>query len=332
MSSWSLHVLLVLAGVLPRSAVRLSGVQDRKGTRHSALLKQEPLGGSTGELSLDSRKEKIHPDWATERLTLNRLSVFSFVQVEEKPRPPAADGPKTGHWLLGAVSRRGSVRSNVVRLDDVMRARQLGEKQARQEAPRFCRAELSGRLSELSGKGSGAQLTLGMNLVLDAQREGEPTAWIVVGDRAFFPPDAARAGVDLSALAVVRAPDSRAGLGAAARLARCGAFGLIVIDLTGGEGDGTTRRSRRRRHRVATAHLSRLVGLAQNHDTAVLFLTCKTEDQPSLDSLISMRGKASRGDALGNGRFQCAMETVKDKRRGPRWKHRAQCVGPAGLW
>lgn len=219
------------------------------------------------------------------------------------------------------------MRSNVVRLDDVMRARQLGEEQARREAPRLCRAELAGRLSELSGQGNGAQLTFGMNLVLDAQREGEPTAWIVVGDRAFFPPDAARTGIDLDALAVIRAPRARAALSAAARLARSGAFGLIVIDLTG----GSFQKGRTQQH-VPTAHLSRLVGLAQKNDTAVLFLTQKTNEQPSLDSLISLRGTVCRGDALGNGRFQCVMEAAKDKRRGPRWKHRTQCVGPAGLW
>jgi recombination protein RecA len=176
---------------------------------------------------------------------------------------------------------------------------------------------LSGRLAELSSDGAAAPLTLAFGLVLDAQRRGEPTAWITGMESAFFPPDAAEGGVDLLALAVVRVPALRQALRAAEHLARSGAFGLLVLDL-GGEA------------RVPSAALTRLAGLAARHETLVLFLTRKKGAHPSLGSLISLRGTATR-EPRGNGRFSCRVHALKDKRRGPGWSHAELCRGPAGL-
>lgn len=176
---------------------------------------------------------------------------------------------------------------------------------------------VAGRFVELSGQGSTATLTLAFGLVLDAQQHGEPVAWITPRESCFYPPDAADGGVDLEALAVVRVPDRRAVARAADRLLRSGAFGLVVLDLG------------------ATAELpiplqARLAGLAQYHHTALVALTARGQESPSLGSLISLRVIAERR-RLSEDRFACTLTVLKDKRRGPTWTHQEVCRGPAGL-
>ena len=140
--------------------------------------------------------------------------------------------------------------------------------------PVWSPAELSGRLCELSTVGNApAALTAAFGLVLDAQRAGEPTAWITTTADTFFPPDVAASGVDLTALIVVRVPDTRAAGRAADRLLRAGAFGLVVLDL----GRGVT---------LATGLQGRLVQLALKHDAVVLCLTEKSSAVPSLGSHV----------------------------------------------
>ena len=46
----------------------------------------------------------------------------------------------------------------------------------------------SGRLIEISGNRASASLTLAFRLVHEAQRQGEPVAWISRRDSVFFPP------------------------------------------------------------------------------------------------------------------------------------------------
>lgn len=183
---------------------------------------------------------------------------------------------------------------------------------------RWSRAELSGRLCELSTPGSApAALTAAFALVLDAQRTGEPTAWIAAAADTFFPPDVAASGVDLAALIVVRVPDARSAGRAADRLLRSGGFGLVVLDLG--------------RDAVLTAGLQgRLVRLALKHAAAVICLTEKSSAAPSLGSLVSLRAEAQRR-RRGADDFSCGITTLKDKRRGPGWSHREVYRGPDGL-
>jgi recombination protein RecA len=179
-------------------------------------------------------------------------------------------------------------------------------------------SRLSGRIVEISGQGAAAPLTVAFGLVLQAQREAEPAAWITLRASSFFPPDAAEGGVDLSALAVVRVLDARAAGRAADHLVRSGGFGLVVIDL-GAAGAG----------RLAAPLLTRLLGLAQKHETAVLLLTEKPSDVPSSSSLVSLRAEACRtrqGDVL-----PVEVRVLKDKRRGPGDAHIEVCRGPAGV-
>ncbi|MDH3284188.1 MAG: recombinase A [Acidobacteriota bacterium] len=194
---------------------------------------------------------------------------------------------------------------------------------------RWCLAELSGRLAELSGVGASAQLTMAFALVSEAQDRNEPTAWITSRRSTFFPPDAAESGVDLSALPVIFAPDASAAGRVAGRLARSGAFGLIVLDLAG------MRPTRSARYATMATEipvplLSRLAGLAQKHDVAALCLTDKPAESPSLGALVSLRCEARREDD-GRGGFLCRVRAIKDKRRGPGWSHAEVRRGPAGL-
>ncbi len=150
-------------------------------------------------------------------------------------------------------------------------------------------AALAGRLAELSSREGAAGLTLAFSLVLDAQRAGEPVGWLTADESAFFPPDAARGGVDLDALVVVRLPAAGQLPRAAEHLARSGAFGLLVLDL----GEAA---------RVPVPMQMRLLGLAREHESAVLFLTRKGGGDASLGSLVSLRaeaGQAPAGPAAG---------------------------------
>jgi len=177
--------------------------------------------------------------------------------------------------------------------------------------------EVAGRLVEVSGAGAMAALTVAFGLVLEAQRQGEPVAWVTTTESSFYPPDAAEGGVDLDALVVVQVPGARAVARATDRLARSGAFGLIVLDL-GAQVE------------LPIPLQARLAGLAQKHHTALVCLTAKASEAPSLGSLISLRVQ-SRRTRTAEDRFACQLTVLKDKRRGPTWTHSEACRGPAGV-
>ncbi len=176
---------------------------------------------------------------------------------------------------------------------------------------------LAGRLIELCGVGAAASLTAAIQLVLDAQRGAEPVAWVTLPHSTFYPPDVHDAGVDLEALAIVRAPSSQEAARAADRLLRSGAFGLVVLDLG-------------KSARIPIAMQGRLVGLAQKHDSAIVCITEKSAEAPSLGSMVSLRAEVVR-DSLDGARFRCQVKVLKDKRRGPGWSHTEVRRGPAGL-
>jgi recombination protein RecA len=174
------------------------------------------------------------------------------------------------------------------------------------------------RLAEISASVSGAPLTLTFRLVLDAQRRGEPVAWIGRKDAPFYPPDAADTGVDLAALAVVWTKDAIAAAKAADLLTRSGAFGLVVLDL-GSEA------------RLPMHATSRLAMLARQHDAAIVCLTDKEATRPSLGPLVSLRAHAALRARGEGGRFRCTASALKDKRWGKTWNIAEVCRGPDGL-
>lgn len=165
----------------------------------------------------------------------------------------------------------------------------LDELAARRDATsteRWGLGALRGRLVEISARGAAATLTSAMELVVEAQQVGEPVAWITLDSATFYPPDAAASGVDLAALVVVRVPAAGGivgAAGAAERVLRSGAFGLVVLDL--GVLDDRA---------LSMAHQGRLVTLAQAHDAAVVCLTDKPAEGASLGSLVSLRVEALR--------------------------------------
>jgi recombination protein RecA len=176
--------------------------------------------------------------------------------------------------------------------------------------------ETAGRLVEISGSRASAALTLTFGLVLDAQRHNEPVGWVMTGENFFYPPDAARTGIDIDALVVVCAPDSYAVARAGEKLLRSGGFGLVALDLGAG--------------RIPMPLLSRLAALAKQHHAALVCLTKKESEEPSLGSLVSLRVEAGRA-RTAEGLFACELKVLKDKRRGPTWSHEQACNGPAGV-
>jgi len=180
-------------------------------------------------------------------------------------------------------------------------------------------AALRGRLVEISARGASAALTCAIELVAEAQAQGEPVAWVTLSTASFYPPDVADSGVDLAALVVIRVPDAITAARAAERVLRSGAFGLVVIDLDRGTGA-----------ELKLAMQGRLVTLAQAHDAAVVCLTEKTADTASVGSLVSLRAEALRG-ARERDQFAVTVRALKDKRRGPGWAHTVKRRGPAGL-
>lgn len=147
----------------------------------------------------------------------------------------------------------------------------------------------------------------------------------------FFPPDVAAGGIDLDSLAVVRARDIQAAARSATQLVRSGGFGLVVIDLGPKPAPGSLfERGRKGSPDYASIPMplqTRLVGLAQKHDTAVVVLTEKPAQAGSLGSLVSLRAEARRSPT--NSRIE--LEVLKDKRRGPGQVHQEACRGPAGM-
>ena len=195
-------------------------------------------------------------------------------------------------------------------------------------------ATLAGRLTELSSPGA-AGLTLAFSLVLQAQQAEEPVGWLTTEASSFFPPDVEAFGIDLQALVVVRLPATGQIPRAAEHLARSGAFALLVLDLV---------RDEDRPAQVPVPLQMRLLGLAQKHRIAVLCLTRKRAETPSLGSLVSLRAEAFReqvgpdselGDVDkregGISTFRCTAQILKDKRCGPGWTHSEVCRGPDGL-
>ena len=223
-------------------------------------------------------------------------------------------------FLAKATTRAtsGAASARLVRLDDL--AREAGS--ITQPGP-WGLGALRGRLVELSAHGATATLTTAIEIVLEAQREGEPVAWIVpwgsggAPTGTFYPPDAADSGIDLAALVIVRAPTAMAAARAAERLLRSGAFGLVVLDFGAGAVE------------IPMAHQGRLVTLAQAHDAAVVCITEKTNETSSIGSLVSLRAEALR--ARTKDGFEVTVRALKDKRRGPGWSRSDKVRGPAGL-
>jgi len=173
-------------------------------------------------------------------------------------------------------------------------------------------ARVCGRLVEVSEAASYGALSALCPLLGEVQAQGELVAWVESGNSVFFPPDLQARGLDVEAIPVVWAPNTKTALQAADWLLRSGAFALVVLDGTTGTVDDSV--------------LGRLARLAAEHGATVLFLTRKSPLDASLGALVSLRitvSKASQGTEL---------RVVKDKRSGPLSVQRISLDGPLGLY
>lgn len=166
---------------------------------------------------------------------------------------------------------------------------------------------LQGRLCEVSSCGAEAGVSLAMQWVLEAQLCGEHAAWVQRVGSSFFPPDVAECGIDLAALPVIFVQSSTQAARAAEQLLRSSGFTLVVIDEC------------LKKHDWQIAMQSRLLGLAQKHHSATVFLNTKKSTDPSLGSLVSLHLDVQRQPQHQNGerdRFSLQITVHKDKRGG----------------
>ncbi|TVR57650.1 MAG: hypothetical protein EA426_11770 [Spirochaetaceae bacterium] len=199
----------------------------------------------------------------------------------------------------------------------------------------------AGALVELTGSSSSAVFSVVAPLIHEAQRAGEPCAWISTQNETFFLPDFIRCGVDTGRLTVVRVPNTRAVSHSAEYLARSAGFGFLVVDFTAGD------------VRDIESHFAdRIVRLARRHDIAVLCLTRssahvqrqrsgtlarRSRDErghdglhDTLGSLVSIRAEASR-ERADDGTFRSVVRIVKDRHRGPGRSYSVMRYGPDGV-
>lgn len=146
-----------------------------------------------------------------------------------------------------------------------------------------------GRVVELGAAVPGGRLTLAAGFVREAQRAGEPAAWVQPEGAGLYPPDLAAAGVSLDHLVVVHAPRAAAPASVARGaelLLRSGGFGLVVLDLCEAAPRGES-------------WLARLGGLARRHGARVVLLTSSDARSPSAGALVAVRAEPLRRRAPG---------------------------------
>ena len=185
----------------------------------------------------------------------------------------------------------------------------------------------AGRLIEIARTPSGAQMTMAVACVRQAQAQGDPVAWVQRVGGTLFPPDLADSGIDLDALLVVHVPNANAGSNPAQRAAaeqnlakaaelllRSGGFGMVVIDLTAVPAANANADCavHARASGLELAVQSRLLGLAREHGCQVIFLSERGSRGGSLGPLISLCIEPRR-TRVARGEFALAPHARKDK-------------------
>lgn len=179
----------------------------------------------------------------------------------------------------------------------------------------------AGRLIEIASALGGAQTTAAIACLRHAQVQGETAAWVQLAGGALFPPDLADSGIDLDALLVVNVPLRAGAFGlvkAAELLLRSGGFGCVVVDV---------REPLARGLDCDSAWQGRLLGVAREHDSAVLLLSDGSSHPGSLGPLVSVclephRKRVQRGVFAVEHRIRKDKSGVlsalaEDRRRGP---------------
>ena len=175
---------------------------------------------------------------------------------------------------------------------------------------------LIGILSEISEQAPSGALSFLADVLYEAQSRRETVAWVAGMESVFYPPDLSERGIDLSALTVIRTGVQMESLTAAEWLIRSGAIGLVVVDVEG-------------QWNINDAALGRIQKVAERNLCAVVFLTRKGAQDPSLGSRISLRGCITRSGAAP---FVITINTIKDKRSNSRFRQSRQYYGPSGMY
>jgi recombination protein RecA len=158
-------------------------------------------------------------------------------------------------------------------------------------------------LVELSGDRSCSRTTAAVSILRHAQCRGQLCAWVQPERGPLYPPDLEASGIDLGSLVCVHVPRRAGPFGlvrSAELLARSGAFGLVVVDLTAGEPAGEGRWQ------------GRLAGIAREHGARLVMLTHKTAESSSLGPLVGVRVEARR-ERSGTERFVLRPRLLKAK-------------------
>lgn len=183
-------------------------------------------------------------------------------------------------------------------------------------------ASMAGRLTQVASAPGGGATSVAVAYVQQAQRQGEPVAWVQWERGNLYPPDLAAAGVRLDALLVVHAGhagQTQPRLRAAELLLRSGGFGLVVLDLTA----GVVPPGLAWQHRLQT--------WARQHHGVVLLLTHQADTQAaSLGALIALQ-IVPQVAPVAAGRFAltCAVHKNKLGQNVPDWSWARR--GPQGL-
>ncbi len=181
---------------------------------------------------------------------------------------------------------------------------ELGDHRRRPKALPLSELLPRARLIEVSGEHACARTTTAVSCVIRAQRHGDLVAWVQPENGGLFPPDLHTAGVNLESFIAIHVP-RHAGpfalVRAAEWLARSGAFGLTVVDLTDALPPGSS-----------VNWQGRLQGLLRKHEGRILLLTSNACEDPSSGPLVSLRIEARRG-ALHDDRFEVHPRVLKDK-------------------
>ena len=178
------------------------------------------------------------------------------------------------------------------------------------------------RLTEISGRHACARTSTAVSCVIRAQSRFELVAWVQPKHGALFPPDLAAAGVDLDSFIVVHIPRHAGPFGlvrAAEWIARSGAFGLTVIDLSDALPPGS-----------ASNWQGRLQGVLRQYDGRILLLTSNERDEPSSGPLIGLRIEPHRNSHLA-GTFEVRPRVLKDKIGLQTELKTSSFAAPAGL-
>lgn len=150
-----------------------------------------------------------------------------------------------------------------------------------------------GQLIEICGRSSSGKSSLAMALCMGVMEAGQTAAWIDVSGQ-LCPLAAVEAGLPVDRFLVVKLGTMRSVMRAARiLLGSSGAVGMLVVEIPPG-----LKRSQLPRER----ELVGLQRLAERSGTAVVLVSERGADEPSLGAIVTMRLYAERiAEPTGNG-------------------------------